>query len=80
MQLVLGGSALADFVDPDGDDLLLVGAAGLVHTLAMLIVMGIVAGVVYEKLGLGFLRQGWVNLDLVWAVALLTTGIVTMIS
>jgi hypothetical protein len=65
---------------PVGPALLLAGAAGLVHTLAMLAVMAIVAGVVFEKLGLGFLRQGWVNLDLVWAVALLTTGVVTMLS
>ena len=38
------------------------------------------AGLVYEKLGLGVLRRGWVNLDLVWAVALLTTGMLTILS
>jgi hypothetical protein len=65
---------------PSGPALLLAGAAGLVHTLAMLAVMGLVAGLVYEKLGLGYLRRGWVNLDQVWAVALLTTGLLTLLS
>jgi len=65
---------------PAGAHLLLTGAAGLVHSLAMLAVMALVAGLVYEKLGLGVLRRAWVNLDLVWAVALLTTGVLTVLS
>jgi hypothetical protein len=44
------------------------------HTASMLIVMALVAGVVYYKLGLKILRKGWVNFDLIWAVALLVTG------
>jgi hypothetical protein len=48
-------------------------AVGL-HTLAMLAVMAIVALIVYRKLGLKILRQGWINFDLIWAVALLVVG------
>jgi hypothetical protein len=32
---------------------------------------------VYEVVGVGFLRRGWVNLDRVWAFALLSAGPVT---
>jgi hypothetical protein len=40
--------------------------------------MGVVAVLVYEKLGLGVLRRAWVNLDLIWAGALASAGIVTL--
>ena len=53
-------------------------AAVLVHTLAMLLVMGVVALVVYEKLGLAILRRAWVNLDLIWAVAIVAAGAFTL--
>jgi hypothetical protein len=49
-------------------------AAVAVHTAAMFLVMGAIAVVVFEKLGLAILRRAWVNLDLVWAVALIVTG------
>jgi hypothetical protein len=49
-------------------------SAVLVHTLGYLVVTGLVAWVVYEKLGLALLRKAWLNLDLIWAVALLVTG------
>lgn len=45
-----------------------------VHTLAMLVVMAVVAWIVYRKLGLAVLRTGWVNFDLIWALALLVVG------
>jgi len=50
----------------------------LVHTMSMLLVMGIVALVVYERLGLRVLRQAWVNLDTLWAGAVLGAGLVTL--
>lgn len=53
-------------------------AAVTVHVAAMLAVMGVVALIVYQKIGLRFLRRGWVNLDRVWAVALVGAGIFTM--
>jgi hypothetical protein len=49
-------------------------AAVLLHTAAMFLVMGAIAMVVYERLGLAILRRAWVNLDLVWAIALIATG------
>ncbi len=51
-----------------------------VHTLAMLAVAGVIAVVVYEWVGLAFLRRGWINLDLLWALALLGAGAVLLIA
>jgi hypothetical protein len=48
-------------------------ALGL-HTGSMLLVMALVAGIVYRKLGLKILRRGWINFDLIWAAALLVVG------
>jgi hypothetical protein len=31
--------------------------------------------VVYEKLGVAILRRAWFNIDLVWMVALMMTGV-----
>jgi hypothetical protein len=45
-----------------------------VHTLAMLVVTGVIAVLVYEWIGVAFLRRGWINLDLLWSVALIATG------
>jgi hypothetical protein len=42
----------------------------LVHTAAMAAVAGVIAFAVYEFLGVGFLRRGWINLDRVWPYAL----------
>jgi len=47
-----------------------------IHTLAMLCVAGAVGLVVYEWVGVEFLRRGWINLDLVWAVALVGAGLI----
>ena len=52
--------------------------AALIHTVGYLLVTGLIAVVVYERLGTRFLRTAWVNLDLVWAVALVVTGVATM--
>lgn len=53
-------------------------AVGL-HTASMLITMAVVAWVVYRKLGLMVLRKGWINFDLIWSVALLLVGGVTLL-
>ena len=53
-------------------------AAVLVHTLAMLAAMAVVAVLVYDKLGVGVLRRAWVNLDLLWALAFVTVGVTTL--
>ena len=49
-----------------------------VHTLGYLALTGLVALVVYEKLGLAILRRAWF-LDLIWALALVCTGTLTLI-
>jgi hypothetical protein len=51
--------------------------AVLVHTAAYLIVAGALAVIVYEKLGLRLLRSAWINLDRVWAGALIVTALLT---
>jgi hypothetical protein len=48
--------------------------AVFVHTLAMLLVAGAVAVVVFERVGLSFLRKSWLNVDLLWAIALIAAG------
>jgi hypothetical protein len=53
--------------------------ATTVHTTAYLAVTGLVAWVVYSKLGLAILRKAWLNLNLVWAAALVITGLVTLV-
>jgi hypothetical protein len=49
--------------------------ATLVHTAGYLLVTGLIAMIVYEKVGVRFLRKAWVNLDLIWAMALVLTGV-----
>lgn len=54
-------------------------AALLVHTLGYLLVTGLIAFVVFEKLGLEVLRRAWVNLDMIWAAALIATAGLTLL-
>jgi uncharacterized membrane protein len=49
--------------------------ATAVHTAAMLVVAGLIALVVYYKLGLALLRRAWFNLDWLWALALVGAGL-----
>jgi hypothetical protein len=56
-------------------DLAVVG----LHTLAMFVVMGVIAMVVYEKLGVMILKRTWFNLDLLWAGALVGAGFITLV-
>jgi hypothetical protein len=51
----------------------------IVHTSAMLMVMGTIAIVIYEKVGLAILRSAWINLDLIWAGALILAGLLSML-
>jgi hypothetical protein len=53
-------------------------AASLVHALSYLVVSGIVAVVVYERLGIRLLRTAWINLDIIWVAALVVTAIVVL--
>lgn len=56
------------------------GAAIVVlHTSVMLVAMGAVALVVYDFVGLKILRSAWINLDLIWAGALIGAGLLTLL-
>ena len=50
----------------------------LMHTLAMLAVMALVAWFVYKRFGLRILRSHWINFDLIWAAALIIAGVVAL--
>jgi hypothetical protein len=52
--------------------------ATAVHTTGYLAVTGLVAWIVYSKLGLAILRKAWFNLNLIWAAALVVTSLVTL--
>ena len=54
------------------------GLALLLHVASMMLVMGIVAVVVYEKLGVAILRQAWLNTEWLWAGAFVLAGFVTL--
>lgn len=49
------------------------------HTIAMFLAMACIALLVYDRVGLKVLRTAWVNLDLIWAVALIGAGALTLI-
>ncbi|HEY7634589.1 MAG TPA: hypothetical protein VH763_03535 [Gemmatimonadales bacterium] len=50
-----------------------------VHSAGFLLVTGLIAVVVYRKLGLRMLRTMWINLDLIWGGALLVTGVAALL-
>ena len=52
-------------------------ATGL-HAVSYLAVTAFIAVLVFEKLGVGILRRAWLNLDLIWAGALVVTGAMTL--
>jgi hypothetical protein len=55
------------------------GAVGIaLHVLAMLAVMGLVAVVVYDRLGLRILRSAWINTDQLWAGAFVLAAAITL--
>lgn len=52
--------------------------ATLVHTVAMVAVAGTIALLVYEIVGLRILQSAWINLDRIWAYALVVAGVATV--
>lgn len=54
-------------------------AAVVVHTLSLLVVTSAVALLVYEKLGVAFLRRAWVNVDSIWAATLCIAGVMALV-
>jgi hypothetical protein len=61
-------------ISGDSNGALLLG----LHTLAYLVVMALLAWVVYRKVGLALLRKAWLNLDWLWAFALVVTGAIVL--
>ncbi len=53
-------------------------AVVLVHTGAMIAVTGAIAILVYEWVGLAILRSAWINLDTIWAGALVAAGVLSL--
>ena len=44
-----------------------------------LIVTGAIAALVFEKFGVNFLRKAWISVDLIWAAALVLTGVANLL-
>ena len=87
LRLPSGGAQAAHDMAGHGAHMQMAGAvaaptaeitAVAIHTAAMFLVMAAIAIVVFEKVGLAILRRAWVNLDLVWAVALIVTGALSL--
>ncbi|HST64253.1 MAG TPA: hypothetical protein VLM05_03600 [Mycobacteriales bacterium] len=55
-------------------------ATTLVHTATMLLTAGGIAVLVLRVLGLGVLRRAWINVDRIWAVALIGAGAATALT
>lgn len=81
-----GGSALASISGPvDGATGVIGGIVRAlvvtgIHTVAMVAVAGAIAILVYQVVGLRILRSAWINLDRVWAIALIGAGAATVVS
>lgn len=54
-------------------------AAVLVHTTTYLVVTALLAGLVVHSWGLRLLRSFWIDLDRIWAGALILTGLLTLV-
>ena len=78
LPLVLGMEAVPGSAHAHGAHL---GGAGLLatvlHTASYLAVAGLIAWVVYSRLGLRLLRTAWINVNVIWAVALIVSAVVT---
>jgi hypothetical protein len=51
--------------------------AAFVHAIGYFAVTALIASVVYHRVGLRLLRSAWINLDILWAAALILTAIIT---
>jgi hypothetical protein len=49
------------------------------HAMGYLAVTAFIALLVFEILGVGILRRAWINLDLIWAAALMASGTLMMV-
>jgi hypothetical protein len=72
-----GSEAAPQTVSENADALGSAVAAVMVHSAAMLAVTGLIAVVVFRKVGVDVLRRAWINLDLIWVGAFVVAGVVT---
>ncbi len=54
--------------------------AASVHSASMMFAMTAVSVAVYQSIGLEILRKAWINLDCIWAGALVLAGVATLFS
>jgi hypothetical protein len=64
-------------VGPSGSFAVALAGVGI-HTAAMAATTIVMAGLVYEWLGLGLLSRIWINIDLLWTCALVVTGMLLL--
>ena len=74
--LCLLGSG-AGGITPAGSLINALAATGI-HAAAMVSLSGGIAILVYDWIGVGFLRRGWINLDWLWTAALGVTGMIVL--
>lgn len=79
MMGTLAGHSQHDMHGPISSGPWTAALAVAVHALGYLLTTGAVAFVVYQWAGLSLLRKAWVNLDLIWAVALIVTAGVALV-
>jgi hypothetical protein len=48
------------------------------HTLGFLLAVALIALLVYEKFGLTLLTRAWFNIDWLWAIALMVSGVLIL--
>jgi hypothetical protein len=73
MPLCLAASPLNE-ITAQGSVFAVLAAVGL-HSGVMLAVTGLVAVSIYEWIGLEILRKAWINIDVIWTMALAAMGI-----
>jgi hypothetical protein len=71
--------SVAKDIGPEASFTTMLAAVGI-HTAAMLVVTGVIAILIYEWVGVAILRSAWVNLDVVWVIALGATGAILLFS
>jgi len=72
LPLCLAGSPARELT-ASGSVAVALAAVG-VHTAAMLATIAAISVIVYNWVGVAFLRRGWINLDVVWIITLLACG------
>jgi hypothetical protein len=78
MPLCLSAPPLRE-ITAQGSVLAVLAAVGL-HSGVMLAVTGLIAVSIYDWIGLGILRKAWINVDVIWTIALAAMGIALLAS